>query len=42
MELKTWFQCINPDCQSRYGLTDIVYRAGSVTNFWKCNMIWVC
>ena len=26
MELKTWFQCINPDCQSRYGLTDIVYR----------------
>ena len=26
MELKTWFQCINPDCQSRYELTDIVYR----------------
>ena len=26
MELKAWFQCINPDCQSRYGLTDIVYR----------------
>ena len=26
MELKSWFQCINPDCQSRYELTDIVYR----------------
>ena len=26
MELKTWFQCINPDCQSRYELADIVYR----------------
>ena len=26
MEFKAWFQCINPDCQSRYELTDIVYR----------------
>ena len=26
MEFKAWFQCINLDCQSRYELTDIVYR----------------
>ena len=26
MEFKAWFQCINPDCGSRYELTDIVYR----------------
>jgi len=26
MELKAWFQCINPDCHSRYELDDIVYR----------------
>ena len=26
MGFKAWFQCINPDCQSRYELTDIVYR----------------
>ena len=27
MEFKAWFQCINLDCQSRYELTDIVYRS---------------
>ena len=26
MEFKAWFQCINPECQSKYELTDIVYR----------------
>ena len=26
MKFKAWFQCINLDCQSRYELTDIVYR----------------
>lgn len=26
MEFKAWFQCINPDCQSQYELTEIVYR----------------
>lgn len=26
MEFKAWFQCINPECQSRYELTDIIYR----------------
>jgi threonine synthase len=26
MELKAWFQCINLECQSRYELTDIIYR----------------
>jgi len=26
MGFKAWFQCINPDCESRYELTDIVYR----------------
>lgn len=26
MEFKAWFQCINLDCQSRYELTDIIYR----------------
>ena len=26
MEFKAWFQCINPECQSKYELTDIIYR----------------
>jgi threonine synthase len=26
MEFKAWFQCINPDCQNQYELTEIVYR----------------
>jgi threonine synthase len=26
MEFKAWFQCINPECQSKYELTEIIYR----------------
>ena len=26
MEFKAWFQCINPECKSKYELTDIIYR----------------
>ncbi|MFP6637404.1 MAG: threonine synthase, partial [Nitrospinaceae bacterium] len=26
MEFKAWFQCINFECQSKYELTEIVYR----------------
>ena len=26
MEFKAWFQCINPECQSKYELTDVIYR----------------
>ena len=26
MEFKAWFQCINPECESQYELTDIIYR----------------
>ena len=26
MEFKAWFQCINPECESQYELTEIIYR----------------
>jgi threonine synthase len=26
MKFKAWFQCINPECESQYELTEIVYR----------------
>ena len=26
MEFKAWFQCINPECNTRYELSDVVYR----------------
>jgi threonine synthase len=26
MKFKAWFQCINQECQSKYELTDIIYR----------------
>ena len=26
MEFKAWFQCINPECQSQYELTEIIYH----------------
>ena len=26
MEFKAWFQCINPECNTRYELSDVIYR----------------
>ena len=26
MDFKAWFQCINPECESQYELTEIIYR----------------
>ena len=33
MEFKAWFQCINPDCQSQYELSEIVYRCKDCGEF---------